>query len=251
MDQKKIGMFLKELRKEKELTQEELAERFRVSNRTISRWETGTNLPDISLLVEIAEFFDVSIPEIINGERKEMNMTQETVETAAKMAEYSGNEMKVGKKTTAGYLLMGFGIFIIIFALISINPDSSWGAVYSKLGTILAAAGLYLVIKTKFIKRWTRALTVIGFLLLMFALFHTSDYMAAKYSNQVPRFNYLVEYTSETPNTRYFETLFFTAVQQDVGTGNEHIEVHKKKLSQSLKEYFYVVTGQYDKYGRR
>jgi len=66
MDQTKVGAFLKDLRKEKELTQEQLAEELGVSGRTISRWETGKNMPDISLLVEIAEFFDVSIPEIIN-----------------------------------------------------------------------------------------------------------------------------------------------------------------------------------------
>ena len=70
MDQVKIGSFLKELRKERNLTQESLAEKLNVSNRTISRWETGSNMPDIGMLVEIAEFYDVSIPEIINGERK-------------------------------------------------------------------------------------------------------------------------------------------------------------------------------------
>lgn len=70
MDQKKIGSFLRELRKEQRITQEDLAEKLNVSSRTISRWETGSNMPDISLLIEIADFFDVSIPEIINGERK-------------------------------------------------------------------------------------------------------------------------------------------------------------------------------------
>ena len=73
VDQKKIGSFLKELRKEKGITQEEFAEKLNISGRTVSRWETGVNMPDISLLVEIAEFFDVSIPEIINGERKSEN----------------------------------------------------------------------------------------------------------------------------------------------------------------------------------
>ena len=70
MDQKKIGSFLKELRKEKGITQEQFAETLNISGRTVSRWETGNNMPDISLLVEIADYFDVSIPEIINGERK-------------------------------------------------------------------------------------------------------------------------------------------------------------------------------------
>ena len=56
MDQKKIGLFLKELRKEKTLTQRQLAEQLNVSDRTVSRRETGTNLPDLSILVELADF---------------------------------------------------------------------------------------------------------------------------------------------------------------------------------------------------
>ena len=50
MNQIKIGMFLQELRNEKGITQEQLAEQLGVSNRTVSRWETGSNMPDISLL---------------------------------------------------------------------------------------------------------------------------------------------------------------------------------------------------------
>ena len=53
MDLQKIGNFLKELRKEKNLTQEQLAETLNVSRRTISRWETGSNMPDLDLLIEI------------------------------------------------------------------------------------------------------------------------------------------------------------------------------------------------------
>ena len=70
MDQKKVGSFLKELRKEKGITQEQLAEKLNVSGRSVSRWETGNNMPDISLLVEIADFYDVDVREIIEGERK-------------------------------------------------------------------------------------------------------------------------------------------------------------------------------------
>ena len=92
MDQKKTGQFLKMLRNEKKLTQEQLAKHFNVSNRSVSRWETGTNLPDISLLVEIADFYDVDVREIIDGERKSEMMDQETREVAGKMAAYAGNE---------------------------------------------------------------------------------------------------------------------------------------------------------------
>ena len=55
MDLQKIGSFLKELRKEKELTQEQLAETLNVSRRTVSRWETGSNMPDLDLLMEMAD----------------------------------------------------------------------------------------------------------------------------------------------------------------------------------------------------
>ena len=92
LDQKKTGQFLKSLRNEKGLTQEQLAKQFNVSNRSVSRWETGTNLPDISLLVEIADFYDVDVREIIDGERKSEMMDKETKEVAEKMAVYAGNE---------------------------------------------------------------------------------------------------------------------------------------------------------------
>ena len=65
MDQKKIGLFLKELRKEKTLTQSQLAEQLNVSDRTVSRWETGTNLPDLSILVELADFYDIDIEDLV------------------------------------------------------------------------------------------------------------------------------------------------------------------------------------------
>ena len=94
MNQMKIGAFLKELRKEKELTQEQLAERLNVSNRSVSRWETGNTLPDISMLVEIAEFYEVDIREIIDGERKSENMNDEVKETILAVADYADKQKK-------------------------------------------------------------------------------------------------------------------------------------------------------------
>lgn len=102
MEQKKTGLFLKELRKEKGLTQEELAEKFFISSRSVSRWETGTNLPDLSILVELADFYNVDIREIIDGERRNENMNHETKETLNKVVEYSAEEKKQIKKRMAG-----------------------------------------------------------------------------------------------------------------------------------------------------
>lgn len=68
MNQQKIGEFLKYLRKNKGLTQEQLAEHFCVSSRTVSRWENGNNMPDIDILIELADFYEVDIRELIDGE---------------------------------------------------------------------------------------------------------------------------------------------------------------------------------------
>ena len=92
MDQKKIGSFLKELRNEKNLTQEQLAENFYVSGRIVSRWETGRNLPDITVLIELADFFEVDLRELLDRERKKEDMGRELKETALKVADYSSEE---------------------------------------------------------------------------------------------------------------------------------------------------------------
>ena len=69
MNQKKMGAFIKTLRKEKNLTQEQLAETLGVSNRTVSRWETGSNSPDIDMLIMLSDYLDVEIKELIEGEK--------------------------------------------------------------------------------------------------------------------------------------------------------------------------------------
>ena len=94
MDQKKIGAFLKQLRNEKNLTQEELSEKFYVSTKTISRWETGSNMPDLSMLIELAEFYQVEITELIDGERKPDSVTADSKDSFKKMAQYSEEEKK-------------------------------------------------------------------------------------------------------------------------------------------------------------
>lgn len=89
MDQVKIGSFLKELRKGKGLTQEQLAEKFGVAGRTVSRWETGSNLPDLAIIVELADFYDVDIRDIFDGERKSEIMDTEMKDTLLQAADYA------------------------------------------------------------------------------------------------------------------------------------------------------------------
>lgn len=227
MDQVKIGSFLKRLRKEKNLTQEELAEKLSVSGRTVSRWETGSNMPDIGMLVEIAEFYDVGIPEIINGERKSETMDQETKETAVKMAEYSKETAKTGRLKLIGVLFAFFGLFVIISALTVFPSESSWGSVYAVLGSAVLLAGAYLLIRTAVRKRLHRVLILAGCAVLLFAVFHLADYVAVAGFRQVPRFRYEVGYSSEYPDRLVYKTLFFTAVRENPGKEDERIEIVK------------------------
>ena len=120
MDQIKTGAFLKELRREKGITQEQLAEELGVSGRTISRWETGSNMPDISLLVEIAGFFDVSIPEIIKGERKSEDMKEEAKEVAETMSDYARAEKEQLVKSIRNMSIMGL-IALIVYMVLNVT----------------------------------------------------------------------------------------------------------------------------------
>lgn len=73
MNQEKIGKFIATLRKEKNLTQEQLAEKLGINVKSISRWETGRNLPDPSLMKELCEVLDISINELFAGEKMKKN----------------------------------------------------------------------------------------------------------------------------------------------------------------------------------
>lgn len=224
MDQKKVGLFLKTLRKEKDITQEVLAETLNVSSRTVSRWETGSNMPDISLLVELSEFYQVSIPEIMNGERKREKMDQETKDTAIRMAEYSKNELSTAKRKIISALLMIFGVFIMISALAIFPNESSWGSIYAMIGGAILTVGIYFRIKSVLVKRVSRILSVVGCAIALFGVFTVSDYIAVSQFQQVPRFSYEKSYGEDIVEHK---TLFYTVIQKNPGTENESIEIVK------------------------
>ncbi len=116
MDQMKIGKFLQELRKEKGLTQEQLSEQLGVARRTISRWETGSNMPDLDILIELADLYSVDLREILDAERKETKMNKELEETVLKVAEYSNvNEQR---RTTVVLVFFAVGIAALILNLV-------------------------------------------------------------------------------------------------------------------------------------
>ena len=117
MDQKKIGSFLKELRKEKGVTQEQLAETFGVSGRTVSRWETGFNMPDLDVLIQIADYYDVELRELLDGERRSESMNEEMKETVLKVADYSNEEKKKLSRKMCVLFIAGAILFTIYIIL--------------------------------------------------------------------------------------------------------------------------------------
>ena len=127
MNQKKMGEFLKQLRKEQNMTQEQLAEKFYVSGRTVSRWETGANMPDLGMLVELADFYNVDIREIIDGERKSEIMNLETKDTLKKVAEYTEEENRKLRNKMAD--MMAGTAILVIFSAILFGTNAFNGAI--------------------------------------------------------------------------------------------------------------------------
>ncbi len=124
MDQKKIGAFLKELRKEKDVTQEQLAEEMRVSRRTVSRWETGSNMPDLDVLVDMADYYGVDVRELLDGERKSEHMDTEAKETVLKVADYSNEEKLRITKRLHWIFVSGLCFFTFYFLMLFLEPEN-------------------------------------------------------------------------------------------------------------------------------
>ena len=101
MEQIKTGKFIAELRKEKGMTQEELGERLGVNSRSVSRWENGHGMPDISLLLELADVLGVTVQELLEGSRREIesgNAGVVTYEGLHTVVQYLNQERAAWKK---------------------------------------------------------------------------------------------------------------------------------------------------------
>lgn len=129
MDQIKIGAYLKELRKEKNLTQEQIAEKFGVSQRSVSRWENGYTMPDISVLIELADYYDVDLREILNGERKTDNMNEDLKQTLDMVADYTNEEKKKLVNSLYSIIwtcIVAFGILMLINVFHLTRESTTW-----------------------------------------------------------------------------------------------------------------------------
>lgn len=129
MDQKKIGRFISELRKEQSITQLELANRLGVTDRAISKWENGRGLPDVSLFQPLCKELHVSVNELLQGERNEIKDT-ETL-SAETILEYSRYLKQKEKCKTMGSVILMLAILLLsVITVLLISNKTFFGTMY-------------------------------------------------------------------------------------------------------------------------
>ena len=117
MNQEKIGKYISELRKEKGMTQVELAEKLGITDRAISKWENGRGMPDISLIVPLCEILDISINELLSGERlKEKDYPEKAEKNIIDTIDYTDKKIKKTKKI---FLIIIVAILLLVVACIT------------------------------------------------------------------------------------------------------------------------------------
>lgn len=117
MEQAKVGKFIAERRKNKNMTQAELAEKLNITDRAISKWETGKGMPDSSIMLELCDELDISVNELLSGEVIKMeNYNQKAEENLLEMKKQKEEtdremlrlEMVIGYISTITFLILVF-----------------------------------------------------------------------------------------------------------------------------------------------
>ena len=114
MNQDKIGKFIATLRKQKNMTQEQFAEILGVNSRSVSRWENGRCMPDLSLLQSIAEVLEISIYELLHGRKMTNEELMEMRDRINDLIEYSAVEKKKKTKKLNNHFTLGLICLVIV-----------------------------------------------------------------------------------------------------------------------------------------
>lgn len=119
MNQEKIGKFIAQCRKEKNLTQSQLAERLNMSDKSVSKWETGKGMPDSSIMLELCNCLDINVNELLTGERlKEEEYQEKANENIIKITKEAEKNKKIKNKTII------ITIIILIFLCLALTISS-------------------------------------------------------------------------------------------------------------------------------
>ena len=139
MNQVKIGKFISECRKNKKMTQAELAEKLNITDRAISKWETGKGMPDSSIMLDLCKELGITVNELLSGEMIEMNdydkKTEELLLQMAKKEEAQNKKLLVSMYV----ILFSCMAFFLITVLIAVNfiPDEPTQILVVVIATII------------------------------------------------------------------------------------------------------------------
>ena len=224
MDIVKIGKFIAENRKKKNLTQEQLAEKLGVTSKTISRWENGNYMPDISLLKPLSEELEITLNDLLSGERVEKEQYQEKLEeNIINTIDYTNKKISE-KNNIIGLLLIVFGVICTITAMSIFPSESSWGSVYSTIGIIISLIGI-----SKFFKKielWKKFILYFAYLIISMSILLFIDYIGVVNIHQAPRFS-----TAKVTinNVIYYDTPFYDVIRYNPSKENERFEIIKNQ----------------------
>ena len=224
MNQEKIGKFIAECRKKRKMTQSELGEKLGVTEKSISNWENGRNMPDLSLFKPLCKELNISLNDLLSGEVvTEKEYQEKFEENIINTIDYSNKKIE-NRNNFIGLLLMIFGVLISITAVAIFPSESSWGSIYAIIGGMILTAGIYFRLKPVLLKRSLRIVCIAGCAVVLFGIFTVSDYIAVSQFHQVPRFSYEKSYGEDIVEHK---TLFYTVIQKNPGTENENVEIEK------------------------
>ena len=218
MNQERIGKFIAKCRKDKKMTQQELAEKLGVTDKSIGNWENGRNMPDLSLFKPLCDELDITINELLSGERLKKEEYQEKFEeNIINTIDYSSKKINI-IRNNLGIVLLVLGILISFTAMTMFASESSWGSIYSVLGVIISLIGVSKLTKNySYSKRLI--ICIVYFALSLGALF-IIDYISVISLRQLPRFCTIKtgnEYVYECDNPLY------SVYRVNSNTPNEYI----------------------------
>ncbi len=224
MNQEKIGKFIASCRKKKNITQQELAEKLGVSDRTIGNWENGRNMPDLALFKPLCQELDITLNDLMSGEKVKHNEYQEKLEeNILNTIDYTNKKIE-NRNSVIGLIFVVFGVLISISAVAIFPSESSWGSIYSIFGAIVSLIGI-----SRFTKRLThgkRLLCNFGYFFLFVFILMTIDYIGVLNIHQAPRFS-LNKVSGD--HVIYYDTLFYDVVRCNVNEEDEFFKVMKNQ----------------------
>ena len=230
MDQEKIGKFIAQIRKEKNITQSDLAEKLGVTDRSVSNWENGKNMPDLSLFKPLCDELNISINEFLSGEKIKKGEYQEKFEeNIINTIEYSSKKISEKNKNIS-ILLIIFGLLISVIALTMFASESSFGAIFSILGVIIALIGFS--IQSKKHPYHIRVILNFVFLTALLSILFTIDFLGVINIHQAPRFTIN---TITFDDTIYYNTPFYDVVRCNKNSDKEQ-EIEAAKIA--MQKYF-------------